>query len=291
MRLIRKNMYYPVMPIYRDSRPLKADPILTGVDTVADDATYHRPVGGVDWLIILTTSGKGEAVHPDVTLSLSPGDVILYTPGTPFEYTGRSKRGWGRAWALFAPRPHWLDWFDWPAVADGLMLLHLEGGSLAGVGSSLEAAHACATSGLRQKSSYALNALEKALLQCDQANPIAADAHIDARVQRVLEYIGDHLSQPMALDDLAHAASLSEAHLCRLFREQVGLTPMQCVEERRLTRAAEMLQLTPRPIADIAREVGYDDPFYFSNRFKKMMGVGPRGYRKQGGTDRSATVR
>ena len=275
------------MPVYQDTRPLKADPILSGVDNVTLDATYLRPEGGVDWLVILTTKGKGEAVHPDVTLPLGAGDVILYAPGTHYQYTGRSKAGWSRAWALFAPRPHWLDWFDWPTVAEGLMHMRLEGDALTHVRAALEAAHSYRISGLRQRVAFAMNALETALLHLDQANPHAAGAQIDARVQRVLEHIGRHLAQPMSLDDLAQAASLSEAHLCRLFREQVGLTPMQCVEERRLVRAAEMLQLTPRPIAEIARDVGYDDPFYFSNRFRKMMGVSPRGYRNLGGTGRA----
>jgi AraC family transcriptional regulator of arabinose operon len=66
-----------------------------------------------------------------------------------------------------------------------------------------------------------------------------------------------------------------------LFREQVGQTPQQWVERERMARAMQLLALSSRTIANIAAEVGYDNPFYFSLRFKQHTGRSPRDWRQR----------
>jgi AraC family transcriptional regulator, arabinose operon regulatory protein len=86
----------------------------------------------------------------------------------------------------------------------------------------------------------------------------------------------------MRVQDLvANACNLSVSRLAHLFRAQVGLSPMQFLERERLERAKSLLELTPRQVGEIAREVGFEDAFHFSKRFRRWTGSSPRAFRQQ----------
>ena len=59
------------------------------------------------------------------------------------------------------------------------------------------------------------------------------------------------------------------------------MTPQQFLEQQRLDRARQLLELSGRSIGDIAADVGFDNPFYFTLRFKRLTGLSPRDYRKR----------
>jgi AraC-like DNA-binding protein len=59
-----------------------------------------------------------------------------------------------------------------------------------------------------------------------------------------------------------------------------ALCPAGC-RLQRINRARQLLELTAMSIKEIAAEVGYENPFYFSLRFKKQTGTSPRDYRQK----------
>jgi len=89
-----------------------------------------------------------------------------------------------------------------------------------------------------------------------------------------------HRNSSLDLADVARHAHLSEAHFGRLFRAEVGVSPMQYLRDVRLNRARELLHRTRLTIGEIAHEVGFRDPAYFSRVFKACTGgMGPRRFR------------
>ena len=91
----------------------------------------------------------------------------------------------------------------------------------------------------------------------------------------------DHRNPRLNLNAVARYAHLSEAHLGRIFRQEVGASPMRYLREVRLRRARELLTRTRLTIGEIAREVGFEDPAYFSRVFKTCGdGIGPRAWRR-----------
>jgi YesN/AraC family two-component response regulator len=56
---------------------------------------------------------------------------------------------------------------------------------------------------------------------------------------------------------------------------------MEYFNRLRMQRACELLQTTGRPVLEIGCKVGYNDPYYFSRAFKKIIGVSPNEYRKK----------
>lgn len=267
-----------------DTRPLRADPLMAGIDTMQPGGMYRRPHGASGYTLVLTRGGVGMIGSEACKQKQTAGDIVLIEPGGPMDQDTLPDRSWQRIWALFEPRPNWYDLLRWPA-AEGVMRtrqLHLptvrRGSPIC---QALEEMHHHLLGAARQRKELAMNALERALLLLDEINPRSQQAQIDARVREVMDYVGHHLAEPHDVESLAAACDLSASHLARLFRQQVGQTPMQFVESRRMQRAAELLTMTDQTITAIAHAVGFEDAFYFSTRFKTFAGASPRAYRNR----------
>lgn len=95
------------------------------------------------------------------------------------------------------------------------------------------------------------------------------------------ERVAANLSDDWSLALLARQAGYSNEHLRRLCRRQLGRSPMHQVTYLRMKRAAELLASTDKTIDSISQEVGYQNPFVFSNAFTKWIGWRPSEYRRK----------
>lgn len=96
----------------------------------------------------------------------------------------------------------------------------------------------------------------------------------------VLQHIEAHLDQSLHNAVLARLCYLSRDHFVRRFHQQMGQTPASYVRERRISRAAELLLLSPYNIKQIASATGFGDRFHFTRVFAKLMGAAPAAYRR-----------
>jgi len=101
----------------------------------------------------------------------------------------------------------------------------------------------------------------------------------ERRLLQTLVTMREELARPWTLDELAAEASLSVPHFTELCRRQTGLPPLSLLIRLRLQRAMDLLQQGSHNVAEAARAVGYDDPFYFSRLFRKHIGVTPKSCR------------
>lgn len=105
------------------------------------------------------------------------------------------------------------------------------------------------------------------------------------KTEMALEYAKFALERDYAeeitIEQLAATAGLSRFHFMRLFKEKFGKGVIEYVTELRLTKAKELMRELPNgSIRDIAFQVGYKNEIYFSNMFKKHMGMAPAVYLK-----------
>lgn len=253
--------------------------LLTGHfhETSGYRAVRRRGVG--DWLLVYTTGGRGRFGHAGGELIVEAGDWVLLRPGTPHDYgvEGELER-WELVWAHFQPRADWAEWLDWPAVADGLMRLRIEDGGR--LGEQFLRVHALLGSSHERREALAFNALEALLLGCDAFNQ-RGDRPGDERIRRAVEFIEDRLAEKLLIDDVAEAVWLSPSRLAHLFREETGETVQGHIEARRMQVAADLLRRTSFPVKQVAASVGFESQFYFSQRFKRWMGVSPLQFRQQ----------
>jgi AraC family transcriptional regulator of arabinose operon len=240
-----------------------------------------RSRGTRDWLLVYTVGQKGRFGYGSGEIVAEPGDWVLLRPGTLHDYgVEPTLKRWELLWAHFQPRAHWLPLLKWPAVHRGLMRLRIADESLRqrAVDRFFQTHH-LATGPLRHRDGLAMNALEEVLLWCGQANSASA-GEVDPRIREAMDYLIQNLHERLTLADAAERAGLSLSRFSHLFKSETGRTPQQFLEGQRLDRAAQLLQRTTFSIKQIATSVGFDNPFYFSLRFKARTKLSPKEFRK-----------
>jgi AraC-like DNA-binding protein len=85
--------------------------------------------------------------------------------------------------------------------------------------------------------------------------------------------------EPLDVEDMAGAAGLSRAHFSREFRRTFGESPHAYLLTRRLERAATLLRITDRSVADICMSVGLQSVGSFTSSFTRTYGDSPTAYR------------
>jgi len=105
------------------------------------------------------------------------------------------------------------------------------------------------------------------------------------QVRLVTRYIDDHLSERLAIHDLARSVALSTSHFGRAFRQTFGRTPMKHVRAVRLDRAKRLMRQTDLSLSEIALECGFSDQAHFTRRFRAATAAAPRSWRR--GVDRT----
>lgn len=104
------------------------------------------------------------------------------------------------------------------------------------------------------------------------------------RLRPSLDYIRAHLVQPeIGLKQMAKSVHLHPTYFSNLFKEVMGVTPMQFLTDLRLRQARTLLLTTELNVGEISVRCGYTDPFYFSRVFKKNTGMNPRQFRGTSG--------
>ena len=97
----------------------------------------------------------------------------------------------------------------------------------------------------------------------------------------VLQYIEDNYFQQIKLSTLSDIAGITEQHLCRLFKRNFRMRPMEYLAKVRIQHAKEMLVFSDKSISEIAETVGFPDSSYFSAVFKKYEHIPPVEYRSK----------
>lgn len=102
----------------------------------------------------------------------------------------------------------------------------------------------------------------------------------DERIGGALDYIEQHYTEIGNIKELADKLYMSCDHLIRLFKHEVGVTPMQFIINKKMTAARMMIASESMPIKEIAYTLGYDDISYFNRIFKQHTHCTPSQYRR-----------
>ncbi|CCD95116.1 putative bifunctional protein: class I glutamine amidotransferase-like (N-terminal), transcriptional regulator protein AraC/XylS family (C-terminal) [Bradyrhizobium sp. ORS 375] len=100
------------------------------------------------------------------------------------------------------------------------------------------------------------------------------------RVRRALTYAKEHLRNPLSVDELADAASLSPRQFSRIFREETGQSPAKAVERLRLEAAKAMLEDGRHSLDIVARDTGFADRDRMRRAFLRFFGQPPQSLRR-----------
>lgn len=282
---------------------------LLGKDVFADRATAlavlrgrlngDGPMHDHEFMEIqVVLSGRGIHRTLDEQQPVGAGDVFVLRPGTIHTYRecrnmeilvccfGVNLLARELAWLREDPALSYLLWTG-PRSLDqrGLIAMHLPPKELARLAELLKSLRRSLTKDRGFSRAAQLGWLLLVLNQLadtirrDYRDVFHGSARIHVAVEQAAQWFEQNPASAWTLDDIARRLQLAKAYFVRLFKSQTGLSPMAFLHRTRAEHAARMLLQTQTPIGRIGQRVGWDDPAYFSRRFKAYYGVNPTQYR------------
>ncbi len=88
-----------------------------------------------------------------------------------------------------------------------------------------------------------------------------------------------HLFSNLSLEELAKLTNLSLSSFKRQFKKEFNDSPQNYIISKKIEKAKELLEISKMNINEIAYEIGFNDPLYFTRSFKKRVGTSPSSYR------------
>lgn len=112
----------------------------------------------------------------------------------------------------------------------------------------------------------------------------ATQSKHDVMIRKAQAFLNEHYQDSnIGLKDVAEHVALSNNHFCTVFSQETGKTFTEYLTCLRLDKARELMAHSGLRTSEIAYQVGYSDPHYFSYLFKRHMGMSPREYKKEKG--------
>lgn len=260
--------------------------------------SVHGPDYGTRWhfhpefQITLAIRSRGHRVVGDNISPLSDGDLVLIGANLP--HVWHQEEGAGVVDAIiirFEETFLGREFMSLPELESVRRLLRRAGRGLEVRGQvrkevALRLRHLAESDGLTRV--VDLLAILDILARAKDLRPLASAGYEptlhstdQGRMERVCDYIHQHLTEDIDRAQLAKLAHLSEGAFSRFFRSRTGKTVPEYINEVRIGRACRMIAEDQNNITDIALDCGYRNLANFNRRFREVVGSTPREYRAQ----------
>ncbi|AOM40852.1 GlxA family transcriptional regulator [Xenorhabdus hominickii] len=118
-------------------------------------------------------------------------------------------------------------------------------------------------------------------ISSDSINFAPYRQHTDSLIHKLQDWMHASPSEILSVADLASKIHLCERQMKRRFKIATGKTPIQYIQQLRLSQAKYWLEKSHKTIEEISHEVGYEDTRYFRELFKRCNGLTPKEYRQK----------
>ena len=106
-----------------------------------------------------------------------------------------------------------------------------------------------------------------------------AGIHHSMLIRKARDYILSHIGEPITTEALSKALGMNRTYLCKLFAQETGFTVNRYVTQVKMEEAKRLLDITKKPVSEIAEYLGYCTQSYFQKVFKHRFGITPGEYR------------
>lgn len=103
----------------------------------------------------------------------------------------------------------------------------------------------------------------------------------DNRIKHAVRYIRENLSSALSVDDLSQKACMSPSHFYRTFKNEMGMSPVDFINDERIRLATRLLMDPRRKIKEVFMECGFESRSYFNRVFKKKTELSPREFQER----------
>lgn len=245
----------------------------------AKEHYLYRKNGSSENILIYCTEGKGWIEINNKKQSISKNQYIIISPNSPHKYGSDIKNPWSIYWihfvgekaSLFVNYPNEKIEINLTANSrynDRILLFeeifnNLEMGYAM---DNLEYANICL---------WHMLGSFRYLSQFRKINELSPQD----RVEQSIRYMKNHITEKLSIEMIANHVGLSVSQFSLLFKQKTSRTPLDYLTYLRIQQASNLLDFSSLRINEVASQVGYKDPFYFSRIFSKIMGKSPKAYR------------
>ena len=236
-------------------------------------AHEHFSIGAI-------TAGRSTYLHEQSAFEVSVGTVVLMNPGDVHACNPIDDQPWSylmlyveTAW--LADLQHQLGFSDDLAFRRFAITHTADTELFAGLAQLYEVLVDPLQDVLRKQSASVEFFTELQLRLSPAAQPLREP---NFKLERAAEFIREHCTQMLKLEDICEAAQLSPSYLIRAFKQHYGMTPHAFLVNRRIQFARDQLR-NGKLIADVALEAGFADQAHFQRAFKQHLAATPGQYR------------
>ncbi len=230
------------------------------------------------YLIHYILEGRGEFVVNNTTYRLSAGQGFLIEPDYQTVYTADSKEPWTYIWVGFCGESAGQMVSALGLSQEQPIFSSAESEKLKGYVMDMISHNRSGAA----DSFYTFGALCLFLsVIADSNRDILPRTEGNAYVDQAVSYIRNHISEPLQVEEIAAYVGLNRSYFCTLFKQYTGRTPLNYMQDFRLTKARHMLESSCLSVSTIAYSCGYQRPESLIRIFRQKFGVSPAVYRKQ----------
>jgi len=258
--------------------------LIVGEFAEVADYRVQRPSGTANYLLIQTVAGAGRILGPGgEELLTGPGQLILFEPASFHDYGTSPRAGkWNLLWCHFMPLQGGPErWNLWETPWAGIRTTQLGPLPSQRVADEFRELLGLPLGSGQEGGKFALLTLERIFLRVAHALSREPGNQPDSRLHPALVHVQNHLSRAISVESLARACGLSASRFAHLFKAETGVTPQSFVEGQRMELARTLLRYADLPVGEVARHCGFENPLYFSTRFRHAHGLSPRQFRNE----------
>ncbi len=255
----------------------------TGVDLVLTECGYEKCDPCHYWegrkgfhMIHLVLSGRGTLRVGDEEYSARGGDVFYLNPDREVIYRADENDPWEYRWVGFVGTKAMVALND--TVLPRKIVTSLS--KVEVLAERMRQIYECASQGSERGDLMALGHMYFFLSELlEQCGTQGRDSDTAAEyVHRATDYIREHYTERLSIDDVCQFLNISRSYLYKLFKRYYGVSPSSYLIRFRLEKARELLNAQQYPVNEVAERVGFSDHPYFTKRFRMVYDMTPREY-------------
>ena len=264
------------------NNPLIADLYITDIGYYPK-AQFHfrnRPSGSSQFILIYCTDGQGE-IHVNQNMqTITSGNYFIIPAGCSHSYHADKRNPWSIYWIHFSGSK---SAFFFKYANQSISIDH---GKTSRKEARLELFWEIFSNLERGFSTETLEFVNLCLpyllgsfIHAGPFNSVTETKENDS-VDLCINFMLENLTKKLKVKDIALVIGYSTPHFCRLFLSKTGHSPIDYFIQLKIQRSCRLLDNSGLTVADVAYEMGFEDQFYFSRLFRKVMGMPPSEYRK-----------
>lgn len=262
------------------SKPFTRDFIVTDLGYFPESRGHlvERPQGIDQTVLMFIEKGCGWVQLNEKMHHLGAGHMVILPAGVPHRYGASETEPWRLFWFHFEGRGA-LDLLQWTEFSIENPIANCSAPET--FRRLFRSIFAAVERGYQEHTLLQLSNVLINILTLLHRNPLQDRSRSEAIacIERVMDEMREDVTQPQTLEDYARSAGYSVPQFSIWFKAHTGVSPMTYFSELRMQRACELLDTTSLSIKQVALELGYADPLYFTRCFTKCTGKSPKSYR------------